>query len=430
MQDRAAFANAYVAGLKEDIGLHGAQYNVLLSVMTAGYVIAQIPHGIVIQKIQPQIWLPSMMALWAGLTMCTAACKTYEQMCVVRFFQGMAEASTYCGTMYVMGSWYKPLEIAKRTAIFTSVGQAGSMFAGAMMTAVHKTMDGYAGLPGWKWVFLIDGIITLPVAIAGLLCFPDIPENTKARLFGFKDSELQLAISRLPPKRKDAHDISPLSLLKRVLGQPHFYILGTFSLLAGALEAYTVQSLFLLYLKASPAHYTTSQRTLYPLGIQAVAIVSPILSAAYTDATNRRVPVGLAACALQLLATALLLARSLPAAAAFAGFYIAGTSYMVNPLVFGWANVIMKRTGDEAARGVMLFWMNAVQSALYTWWGVVMYPADEAPYWRRGGWAMVAVAVGVAAWLACVGWLVVESEEEEDGGSSVVQIETGEGKSC
>ena len=49
----------------------------------------------------------------------------------------------------------KPQEIAKRTAIFTAVGQAGSMFAGVMMTAVHKGMNGYAGLPGWKWVFLI-----------------------------------------------------------------------------------------------------------------------------------------------------------------------------------------------------------------------------------------------------------------------------------
>lgn len=55
----------------------------------------------------------------------------------------------------LMLCYSKPQEIAKRTAIFTAVGQAGSMFAGAMMTAVHKGMNGYAGLPGWKWVFLI-----------------------------------------------------------------------------------------------------------------------------------------------------------------------------------------------------------------------------------------------------------------------------------
>jgi ACS family pantothenate transporter-like MFS transporter len=54
-----------------------------------------------------------------------------------------------------MGSWYKPSEIAKRTAIFTAVGQVGSLFAGIMMTAMHKTMEGKAGLKGWQWVFII-----------------------------------------------------------------------------------------------------------------------------------------------------------------------------------------------------------------------------------------------------------------------------------
>jgi hypothetical protein len=49
----------------------------------------------------------------------------------------------------------KPTEIAKRTAIFTAVGQIGSMCAGLMMTAMHKTMEGRSGLKGWQWVFII-----------------------------------------------------------------------------------------------------------------------------------------------------------------------------------------------------------------------------------------------------------------------------------
>jgi hypothetical protein len=49
----------------------------------------------------------------------------------------------------------KPSEIAKRAAIFTAVGQVGSMFAGIMMTAMHKTLEGKGGLKGWQWVFLI-----------------------------------------------------------------------------------------------------------------------------------------------------------------------------------------------------------------------------------------------------------------------------------
>jgi len=49
----------------------------------------------------------------------------------------------------------KPSEIAKRAAIFTAVGQVGSMCAGLMMTAMHQTMEGKGGLKGWQWVFII-----------------------------------------------------------------------------------------------------------------------------------------------------------------------------------------------------------------------------------------------------------------------------------
>lgn len=46
-----------------------------------------------------------MVLVWAALTMASAACKTYGQLCAVRFLMGFAEASTYAGNIYVMGSW-------------------------------------------------------------------------------------------------------------------------------------------------------------------------------------------------------------------------------------------------------------------------------------------------------------------------------------
>jgi ACS family pantothenate transporter-like MFS transporter len=83
-----------------------------------------------------------------------------------------------------------------------------------MMTAVFTTMDGHAGLPGWRWVFIIDGVITIPIAIFGFLSFPDLPENTKA--WYFSAEEKALAISRLPHKNPESHSIG-FSLIKRVL---------------------------------------------------------------------------------------------------------------------------------------------------------------------------------------------------------------------
>jgi uncharacterized protein with gpF-like domain len=50
----------------------------------------------------------------------------------------------------------KPLEIAKRTAIFTAIGQIGSMFSGVMMTAMNESLHGETSLQGWQWVFIIS----------------------------------------------------------------------------------------------------------------------------------------------------------------------------------------------------------------------------------------------------------------------------------
>lgn len=67
-------------------------------------------------------------------------------------------------------------------------------------------------------VFLIDGIITMPIAIMGYMYFPDTPERTKASFL--KESEKKLALTRLPVKREDGHNINPWSLAKRVATSP------------------------------------------------------------------------------------------------------------------------------------------------------------------------------------------------------------------
>lgn len=88
--------------------------------------------------------------------------------------------------------------------MFTVSGQVGVMFAGAMMAAIYTTMDGHSGLAGWQWVFLIDGIITCPIALFGFFYFPDLPETTRAPYLN--QTERNLALDRLPPKSEDGHN--------------------------------------------------------------------------------------------------------------------------------------------------------------------------------------------------------------------------------
>ncbi|EFW98884.1 major facilitator superfamily transporter pantothenate [Grosmannia clavigera kw1407] len=343
--DRAVLANAYVSGMKDDIHLKGNEYQLLVTCLSVGYIIGQVPHGLAIQKIAPRIWFPSMTLIWACLTMASAGCNSFGSLATVRFLQGIFEASTYSGTQYVIGSWYKSAEIGKRVGLFQASGMVGTMFSGVMMTAIWKTMDGVSGMAGWRWSFIIDGVITIPVAIFGFIFFPDLPETTSA--FYLKPHERELAVNRLPPKNPDGHRIG-FSLVKRVLFTANFWIFTIFWVIGGALEAFTTQSCMLLWMKASKL-FSVPQNNTYPLGITAVAI----------DATRKHAPFGFFACAVQIIACIVLLCwNSIGMGGKMAGYYLAGTAYMIQPVTFIWANIILSRAGDDAARAVTLYSMN------------------------------------------------------------------------
>ncbi|KAL1960884.1 hypothetical protein VTO42DRAFT_5867 [Malbranchea cinnamomea] len=400
--DRAVLGNAYVSGMKEDTNLTGNQYNILVTCLSVGYIIGQVPHALVIQRVAPRIWFPLMTLVWALLTMVCGACHNFSQLAAVRFFQGVAEASTYSGTQYIIGSWYKGPEVGKRIGLFQASGMVGTMFSGVMMTAMWKTMNGVAGLPGWRWSFIIDGIITIPVAVYGFIFFPDLPETTKA--FYLRPHERELALSRLPPKNPEGHNIG-FSLIRRVLFTLNFWILTMFWVIGGALEAFSTQTCMVLWMKASGL-FTVPQNNTYPLGITAIGIVLTLGTSVAIDATGVHAPYGFLTCVAQLVSCIVLLCwNSVSTGAKMAAFYLAGTAYAIQPVVFTWANKILARNGDDAARAVILYSMNGASSVLFSFWGIVLYPTtDAATGFRKGTIAMVIVSVTLAVWIGIVWW--------------------------
>ncbi|KAK2676824.1 Major facilitator superfamily [Fusarium oxysporum f. sp. vasinfectum] len=291
---------------------------------------------------------------------------------------GLAEASTYAGAIYIISSWYKPDEISKRTALFTASGQVGTMFAGVMMAAIHKGMNGMSGLQGWQWMAPSRS----PIAVFGFLYFPDTPDRTQAKYLSA--DEKKLARSRLPPICEDGHNIMPLSLVKRVLMAPIFWVLFFWSPVCAAIEAFPFQNNFLLWLKYHSDHFTQTQINTYPLGVQAVGIVANMLAAWHMDATGQRIPAAIVAILLQVVVGSMLLVRDIPFAGTFFAFYLSGTAYAVNPLIFGWAGLILQRSGDDAVRSVTLYSMNIGSMVLWTFWGILFYSGADTPYWKKG----------------------------------------------
>jgi ACS family pantothenate transporter-like MFS transporter len=173
-----------------------------------------------IQYIPPRYYFPISMVAWGILCMSMAFVHHSWQLMVIRFFQAFLEAATFPGVHYILGAWYKPEELGKRTAIFTSSGLAGTMFSGFLQGGIYKSINGRGGLAGWRWLFIVDFLITLPIAIYGFFIFPDTPTTTKAKYLTAE--EKQLAIERLPEVSKVRGEVG-WGVLKRVFSTWHVY---------------------------------------------------------------------------------------------------------------------------------------------------------------------------------------------------------------
>ncbi|KAI0955576.1 hypothetical protein AcV7_006203 [Taiwanofungus camphoratus] len=204
--DQQNVTNAYVSGMQEDLGLHGNQLNYITTAWTCGYVIGQIPSNLLLTRIRPSLWIPLMEIIWSALTMTLAASKSYRDLIAIRFLVGLAESTFYPAIQYVIGSWYKPDELGKRACIFHTASALGPMFSGFLQTGAYNGLNGVHGLAGWKWLFIIDGIITLPIAVLGFLIMPDLPTNTPPSMF-YSKAQIEMGkrrmeeVGRRPPAR-------------------------------------------------------------------------------------------------------------------------------------------------------------------------------------------------------------------------------------
>ena len=75
-------------------------------------------RSLLITRVRPSVWIPAMELIWSTLTMILATSNGFNSLIAIRFFIGLAEATFYPAIQYVIGSWYKPDELAKRACLF------------------------------------------------------------------------------------------------------------------------------------------------------------------------------------------------------------------------------------------------------------------------------------------------------------------------
>ncbi|EXJ88057.1 hypothetical protein A1O1_04984 [Capronia coronata CBS 617.96] len=385
--DSGNVTNAYVSGMKEDLGFHGDQYNLLTTFFTCGYLVAQIPSQFFLTRIRPSYYLPTAELVWSIITFCFAAVQKVEHVFALRFLVGMLEAPFAVGVLTVMGSWYTPRELGKRIAIFYSASYAASMFSGYLQAGIYKNMDDHLGLAGWRWLFIFCGVISLPAAFWGFYAVPDNPYTTKARWISAGQRVKYLARMEVLDRR------GPVRLswakMRKIVAHWPIYVM-TLTLIFHCIATQPL-NYFSVWLK-SLNRFSVYQINLFPTAAQALGLVTTLAYSWISDALGgKRWQLMIPPATFNFIGM-VVVASGPGYAATFFGYMINAASWGYWPVVYAWANEICHDDAEE--RAIVIGVAQTFGQAFIAWVPVVILDVGKyAPRFKLGFCVMSGISV-------------------------------------
>ncbi|KAJ4359377.1 hypothetical protein N0V95_002207 [Ascochyta clinopodiicola] len=127
----------------------------------------------------PGVYICSAMAVWGIISAAQTGVQNFAGLAVCRFFIGLVEAVFFPGALFYLSLFYNRKQYALRAALFYSGSQLGNAFGGLLAIALLK-LDGKHGLEGWRWLFLVEGVVTIGLAIAFAFVLPNSPADMKS----------------------------------------------------------------------------------------------------------------------------------------------------------------------------------------------------------------------------------------------------------
>ncbi|WP_107657760.1 MFS transporter [Nocardia suismassiliense] len=163
-------------GMEETFGMTATQYGFAAGIFFVGYVLAEVPSNIIMNKVGARIWLSRILLTWGIIATLTAFATSVEMVYVLRFLLGVAEAGFFPGILVYLTRWYPNAQRAKVISTVMVAIPVASVLGSPLNGWILDTFDGALGLDGWRWVFVVGG---LPAVLLGGVFFVALTETPR-----------------------------------------------------------------------------------------------------------------------------------------------------------------------------------------------------------------------------------------------------------
>ncbi|KAF7324581.1 Pantothenate transporter liz1 [Mycena kentingensis (nom. inval.)] len=206
LMDRTNLSVANIAGMSVELKLTGNKYNIISLVFFPTYTIFQPPSTVLVRKFGPRRHLAAITLLWGAVMIGMGFVKNWEQLAALRVVLGILEAGFFPSCVYLLSTWYTRYEVGKRNAFFYLIGSMASAFAGILAYGLQQ-MNGLSGLTGWRWIFIIEGVLTCALAFIGYWLLVDFPDSTRKSWNFLSDRERKFIVAKVEADRGDVKPV-------------------------------------------------------------------------------------------------------------------------------------------------------------------------------------------------------------------------------
>ncbi|KAF5012771.1 hypothetical protein FDECE_1191 [Fusarium decemcellulare] len=292
--DRTNIGNVKIEGIMDDLDLSGNRFNVAQCIFFAPYCLFEIPSNWILTRVKRPSWyLGGLVISWGLVMTFSGFVQSYESLLVVRFMLGLTEAGFYPGALYLISNWYMPGEIQMRVACFYSASAAAGAFSGLLAFAIAK-LDGVGGYRGWRWIFLLEGAVSVLGGIVCLLCLPDTPALSTRFLNQEEIRYLETrkrTVQRINQEARTEEDGSghrfPWKVLRSVLLDWQIY-LTIVMYWSNAVPNYAVKFNMPAIIKSMG--YTSAKAQLLTIPPYTIGAISALVSSWFADRYTWRMP--------------------------------------------------------------------------------------------------------------------------------------------
>ncbi|RDW85440.1 hypothetical protein BP5796_03765 [Coleophoma crateriformis] len=186
--DRSNIGNAVTFGFKEGIGLVGTEFNNLATLFYPLYVVCEIPWVMAVKRYGANSILMVAMIGWSAVSLGTGFVKNYHQAIAMRILLGIFEAALFPSLTFIVSTAYRREQQALMIAILYGSTAISGAFGGLLAYAI-QLMGSRKGLAPWRWLFIIEGCIS--VVVGGALWFT-LPRHAQKAWFLTSEEKLLL----------------------------------------------------------------------------------------------------------------------------------------------------------------------------------------------------------------------------------------------